>query len=157
MMMDDELYHYGVKGMKWGVRRERKKQGLLTQAQIKRYAKKGYAEDSYKSNQTVVGRMTDKITGTHKLAGKIKYEQSSNKQNEARAKKYLKDAPERRAEAVKKSAKTVATAITALTTAYAVDEIVNDGIVRNTLKSAGRAAVTSILKSTGSDYVRWYD
>lgn len=33
----DELYHYGVKGMRWGVRRYEDKSGHLTSAGKKRY------------------------------------------------------------------------------------------------------------------------
>ena len=37
--MRDELYHYGIKGMRWGVRRNREKDGVSTS---KKYIKKAY-------------------------------------------------------------------------------------------------------------------
>lgn len=43
-----ELYHYGVKGMKWGVRRYRKKDGSLTSAGKKRYNDTDSDQDSTK-------------------------------------------------------------------------------------------------------------
>lgn len=47
-MYDNELYHYGVKGMKWGVRRYQNKDGSLTSAGKKRAEKQ---EDRSRTKQ----------------------------------------------------------------------------------------------------------
>lgn len=36
---NDELYHWGIKGMKWGVRRYQKSDGTLTSEGLKRYGR----------------------------------------------------------------------------------------------------------------------
>ena len=46
-MYDNELYHFGVKGMKWGVRRYEDKSGHLTPAGKKRY---NYGDNKQKNN-----------------------------------------------------------------------------------------------------------
>ena len=40
-MDQNELYHYGIKGMRWGVRRFQNKDGSYTAKGKKRYAVKG--------------------------------------------------------------------------------------------------------------------
>ena len=53
-MYDQELYHYGVKGMKWGIRRYQNKDGTLTSKGKKRYEKSNdnsNGEDEIKNNK----------------------------------------------------------------------------------------------------------
>ena len=43
--MSNELYHYGIPGMKWGIRRYQNADGSLTRAGMDRYGIRGYARD----------------------------------------------------------------------------------------------------------------
>ena len=47
-----ELYHWGNKGMKWGVRRYQNKDGTLTPAGKKRYADDGGSDSAQKQTQS---------------------------------------------------------------------------------------------------------
>ena len=91
MYYEPELYHYGVKGMKWAVRRYENADGSLNARGIKRYATKGYSQDSYNSNKTRIGKAFDLYTGAHKTQGKLRYQTSSDSANKARAEKYFKE------------------------------------------------------------------
>ena len=46
-MENTELYHWGIKGMKWGVRRYRNEDGSLTAAGKKRYADQEPVHEDY--------------------------------------------------------------------------------------------------------------
>ena len=44
--MENELYHYGIKGMKWGVRRFQNKDGSYTSAGKKRRSQEAWSDDA---------------------------------------------------------------------------------------------------------------
>ena len=51
--MDNEVYHYGVKGMKWGVRRYQNKDGTLTNAGKKRLIEERRTKNTAKTQNDV--------------------------------------------------------------------------------------------------------
>jgi len=161
-----ELCHHGVKGMKWGVRRYQNKDGSLTPKGIKRYATKQYAKKSYEANTDVSGKIYDKYTGAHKINAKAKYEQSSNKKNEAAAKQYLADKrnnPTRKqvAKTIKKGSEATVKVLDKAGRAYLTDQLFFDGTGTKIAKSAaiqtGRAAVTAYTMARGGYDIKWYD
>ena len=77
---DDELYHHGVKGMKWGVRRYQNADGTLTDAGKRRQARVDASDERYRKSQTIqttryyeknrgIGR--NKVEGINSLEKKL--------------------------------------------------------------------------------------
>ena len=74
----EELYHHGVKGMKWGVRRFQNKDGSLTAEGRKRY---GDGESA--SSPTIAKKSTNKNTSGHQSTLVKKYIQNGMTKAEA--------------------------------------------------------------------------
>ena len=70
-MSNNELYHYGVKGMKWGVRRYQYADGTRTPAGIRRYGTIKEAKFKTKIRQAV-GTAKTKLTGKQYVDGYLK-------------------------------------------------------------------------------------
>lgn len=84
-----ELYHYGVKGMKWGHRKKYyNSDGSLNDKGVKKYAKKAYAQNQLK-NEGHVGRAYDRLTGAHKISANMQYGMNSKAKNRKAANDYV--------------------------------------------------------------------
>lgn len=88
---NSELYHYGVKGMKWGVRRYQNADGSLTKRGIKKYAKKGYKRDAYGKNTNLKSQIYDVLNNHSRSDATMEYLRANETQRKVRATKYLQD------------------------------------------------------------------
>lgn len=66
--MDNELYHYGIQGMRWGVRRFQNSDGTLTTAGKKRYNKE---LESYRADKKKLAEETRKFERVKKNTEKV--------------------------------------------------------------------------------------
>lgn len=66
--MDSELYHYGIQGMRWGVRRFQNSDGTLTAAGKKRYNKE---LESYRADKKKLAEETRKFERVKKNKEKV--------------------------------------------------------------------------------------
>ena len=90
MIINGELYHYGIKGQKWGVRRWQNSDGTFNAAGKKRYFDTSSAKSITKSLNKIE-RQNAKLTNKSAIA-KIKAEKAYQKGNDKKYQKYTQRA-----------------------------------------------------------------
>lgn len=79
--MNNELYHFGVKGMKWGVRRYRNEDGSLTTSGKARYTKSGKKKNPTKMSDEDLRRSTARLHAENQYRKEIREERSNKLSN----------------------------------------------------------------------------
>jgi len=140
-----ELYHHGVKGMKWGVRKKRPKSSDHN---------KNYSDKQRKNDRAFYGdrgekRINKKLNEGYGLRG-ARHLEVERRDRRAKAKK-----------AVKKGVAAVSSAMGTIGTYYIVDQVFYGGAgtraVKTAVKYTGRAVVTAWMKAHGATDIHWYD
>ena len=90
IVKSDELYHHGVKGMKWGVRRYQNKDGSLTNAGRKKISKK-YKKLSIKGDKEMQKQYQSMYLKSYNKAVDKMNNGETDRFNDEQRKKYGKD------------------------------------------------------------------
>ena len=87
---DDELYHHGIKGQKWGVRRFQNPDGTLTKAGQKRYAKQ-QARDADFAEAMKLAKKYDDEAAAKKQAARVRKEAKRQQKSDVKNRRTLSD------------------------------------------------------------------
>ncbi len=139
---NDELYHYGVKGMKWGVRKS-------TSSVNKSYTAKQRKQDRAFYGKGGEKRINKRLNEGHGLRGARHYEAERKERNE-KAKKV-----------VKKGVKAATKAAGEIGMLYMTDQIFYGGAgtraCKQAVKGIGILTISAIAKARGATNIHWYD
>lgn len=139
-----EIYHHGVKGMKWGVRKKKSSSNH----------NENYSDKQRKQDRAFYGkrgekRINKKMNDGYGLRGARHYEAERKERNEKIAKR------------VKKGAKVTASVLANIGMAYVSDQAFNNGrgtrLVKDTITQIGRATITAVKMARGGYDIKWYD
>lgn len=146
-LMSEELYHHGVKGMKWGVRKDKKA------SHNKDYSDKQRKQDRAFYGKSGERRVNKKMNEGYGLRGARHFEAERKERNDKRKKTAKKIA--------KKGAAVTASALGTVGMMYVRDQVFNEGrgtaAAKKAVKTAGRAVVSAYVYARGGRDIHWYD
>ena len=139
-MQSTELTHYGVKGMRWGIRRNRNNED---------YTGKQRKRDQALYGKRAEKRINRKMNEGHGVQGARHYEVERKERNEKLKKK------------LKNGAKKTAGVLAKVGQAYVTDKLFFGGMgtaaCKEAIRVVGMASITAFTMARGGYDIKWYD